>query len=137
MRAAMERREAPGLLARARAPRDPHLPQDTWVPEAWRVAGFVNPGRGGLANLLGASRRSIPLLWEREGKTGRRAHLGVRKTKSRAAERWLNARNFLLGQLDVATPFASPARSPATPGTACRAYRRAGCLNPTARRRWH
>jgi hypothetical protein len=42
-RAAMERREAPGLLARARAPRDPHRPQATcalpahWVPEAWRA----------------------------------------------------------------------------------------------------
>src|SRR3982751_1993030 len=59
----MERREAPGLLARARAPRDPHFPPKTWVPEAWRVAGFRTPGRGGFANLLGASRRSIPFLF--------------------------------------------------------------------------
>src|SRR3954463_399089 len=65
-RAAMERREAPGLLARARAPRDPHLPPKTWVPEAWRVAGSRTPGQGGLAHLLGASRRSILLLWRGE-----------------------------------------------------------------------
>src|SRR3954470_17189166 len=83
MRAAMERREAPGLLARARAPRDPHFPPKTWVPEAWRVAGFRTPGRGGFANLLGASRRSIPFLLEGEGKQGRRAQPGVRKTKPR------------------------------------------------------
>src|SRR3954471_1279687 len=77
MRAAMERREAPGLLARARAPRDPHLPPKTWVPEAWRVAGFRTPGQGGLAHLLGASRRSIPLLWRGE----ENRETGVRKTK--------------------------------------------------------
>src|SRR5262249_48906842 len=57
MRAAMERREAPGLLARARTPRDPHHPQKPWVPESWREAGPRKPGQGGFANLLGASRR--------------------------------------------------------------------------------
>src|SRR3954463_3542095 len=79
----MERREAPGLLARARAPRDPHFPPKTWVPESWRVAGFRTPGRGGLANLLGASRRSIPLRLEREGKQGDGRSRASEKTKPR------------------------------------------------------
>src|ERR1700745_3093895 len=90
MRAAMERREAPGLLARARAPRDPHFPPKTWVPEAWRVAGFVALGRGGFANLLGASRRSIPLLWEREGKQGDGRSRASEKQNPGIAKRWLN-----------------------------------------------
>src|SRR4051812_9096293 len=88
MRAAMERREAPGLLARARAPRDPHLPRDTWVPEAWRVAGFRTPGRGGFANLLGASRRSIPLLW-RGDETGDGRSRASEKQNPGVAKRWL------------------------------------------------
>src|ERR1700755_2503824 len=89
MRAAMERREAPGLLARARAPRDPHLPPETWVPEAWRVARSRKPGRRGLANLLGASRRSIPLLWERKGKQGDGRSRASEKQNPGPAERWL------------------------------------------------
>ena len=88
-RAAMERREAPGLLARARAPRDPHLPQAPWVPESWRVAGSRKPGRGGLANLLGASRRSIPLLWRGEGKQGDGRSRASEKQNPGTAERWL------------------------------------------------
>src|SRR5579872_7369478 len=37
----------------------------------------------------GASRRSIPLLWKRGRKTGRRAHPGVRKQNPGPAKRWL------------------------------------------------
>src|SRR5258708_30323425 len=89
MRAAMERREAPGLLARARAPRDPHSLRVTWVPEAWRVAGSRKPGRGGLANLLGASRRSIPFLLEGEGKQGDGRSRASEKQSPGVAKRWL------------------------------------------------
>src|SRR5258705_9742235 len=79
----------------ARAPRKgprapgPPLPSKPWVPEAWRVAGSRKPGRGGLANLLGASRRSIPLLWEREGKQGDGRSRASEKQSPGAAKRWL------------------------------------------------
>src|ERR1700749_5109278 len=55
-----------------RAP-GPPPPSKHWVPEAWRAgwplakAGLTEP-----RTLRGASRRSIPLLWEREGKRERR-----------------------------------------------------------------
>src|ERR1700755_2113217 len=91
----MERREAPGLLARARAPRDPHFPPKTWVPEAWRVAGSRKPGRGGLANLLGASRRSIPFLLEGEGKQGDGRSRASEKQNPGTAEHWLKCVHIL------------------------------------------
>src|ERR1700741_5433697 len=84
MRAAMERREAPGLLARARAPRDPHLPQAPWVPEAWRVAGRSQcRPRERIATLPGRLPALHPSPLGERRKTGRRAQPGVRKTKPR------------------------------------------------------
>src|SRR6202008_1653597 len=84
MRAAMERRDAPGLLARARAPRDPHFPQNLGSRKLG-VHGrqIAMPAEGGLAHLLGASRRSIPLLCEREGKQRDGPSWGPEITKSR------------------------------------------------------
>src|SRR6266545_5939250 len=45
MRAAMERREAPGLLARARAPRDPHCPRRLGSRKLGVWPGLANPAK--------------------------------------------------------------------------------------------
>src|SRR5262249_23301346 len=72
MRAAMERREAPGLLARARAPRDPHRPQPHLGPgssacrPADRKAGLREP----IARLPGRLPALHPSPMERGGKQG-------------------------------------------------------------------
>src|SRR6202008_4652082 len=91
MRAAMERRDAPGLLARARAPRDPHFPQNLGSRKLGVLGRQIAmPDQGGLAHLLGASRRSIPFLLEGEGKQGDGPSWGPEKQSPGTAERWLN-----------------------------------------------
>jgi len=92
MRAAMERREAPGLLARARAPRDPSTPQAPWVPESWRVAGSRKPGRGRSRKPPWAPPGApFPSLWEGEGKQGDGRSRASEKQNPGTAERWLFA----------------------------------------------
>src|SRR4051812_33339534 len=98
MRAAMERREAPGLLARARAPRDPHCPQSLGSRKLGVWPGFARPVEEVSqtswappgAPSLSFGRRSIPLLWEREGKQGDGRSRASEKQNPGTAERWLN-----------------------------------------------
>src|SRR5882757_11506529 len=82
MRAAMERREAPGLLARARAPRDPHSLKRLGSRKLGAWPGLANPA--GEVSQTSWAPPGAPFLSYGEGrKTGRRAQPGVRKTKPR------------------------------------------------------
>src|ERR1044071_7640499 len=81
----MERREAPGLLARARAPRDPHRPQAHLGPgssacrPADRKAGLREP----IVRLPGRLPALHPSPMEREGKQGDGRTWASEQTKSR------------------------------------------------------
>src|SRR4051812_43481588 len=131
----MERREAPGLLARARAPRDPHLP-----PALGSRKLGVWPGPLIPAEEVSQTSRAPPgapfLSFGREKENRETGAPGRPKNKVPGQRSVGLTPAILLGQLDAATPFASPARLPATPGTAYRACRRGGCPAPTAHRRW-
>jgi len=86
MRAAMERREAPGLLARARAPRDPHFPPKTWVPEAWRVAGPRITRPWEVSHTSWAPPGAPSLSYGREKENRETGAAGRPKTKPRHSE---------------------------------------------------
>src|SRR3954471_23851299 len=80
----------------ARAPRKgprapgPPLPSEDLGPGSLACGrASYHPAVGGLANLLGASRRSIPLLWEREGKQGDGRSRASEKQNPGIAKRWL------------------------------------------------
>src|SRR5262245_18841411 len=91
MRAAMERREAPGLFAGARAPRDPHRPPKHLGPgssacrPADRKAGLREP----IARLPGRLPALRPAPMERGGKQGDGPSRGPKKHRAGTAERWL------------------------------------------------
>ena len=95
-RSAMERREAPGPFAWVPAPRDPSTPQRLSLKSLHLGPGISARGQR-IATLAwrrfapsaGASRRSVPLLWEREGKQGHGRSRASEKQTPGTAERWL------------------------------------------------